>query len=442
MIEDLKSNLSWMESKVKTARAPEKIGSVVRVTGLIIESEGPEVSIGQICDIESPDQSSSIKAQVVGFQDNRVLLMRLSGGSEIHPGSRTIARGEGTHFPVGSGLIGRVIDGMGNPIDGKGPLRVDHNNGLDRDPPNPMERKVIRNSFQTGIKSIDTFTPLGEGQRVGIFASSGVGKSVLLGMVARGSKAEVNVIALIGERGRELKEFIDNDLGEEGMSRSIVIVATSDQPAPMRIRAALLATSIAEYFRDQNKAVLFLMDSVTRFAMAQREIGLAVGEPPATRGYTPSVFSVLPRLLERTGMGPENTGFITAIYTVLVEGDDMDEPVADAVRGFLDGHIVLSRALANANHFPAVDVLASISRLDRIVTTQEERDILSRARNLLSLYNDNEDLINVGAYIRKTNPDIDQAIDLYPKIKNFLRQEYDTLHDREESIELLKQLFA
>ena len=440
MIEDLKSNLSWMETKIKAIHASEKVGSVVRVTGLIIESEGPEVSIGQVCEIVSPDRLKIIKAQVVAFEGNRVLLMRLSGDSEIHPGSKTVAKGGGTDFPVGEGLIGRVIDGMGRPIDGKGPLRVEHKKGLDRDPPNPMERRVIRKPFQTGIKSIDTFTPLGEGQRVGIFASSGVGKSVLLGMVARGSQADVNVIALVGERGRELKEFIDNDLGIEGMDRSIVVVATSDQPAPMRIRAALLATSIAEYFRDQEKAVLFLMDSVTRFAMAQREIGLAVGEPPATRGYTPSVFSVLPRLLERTGMGPQNSGFITAIYTVLVEGDDMDEPVADAVRGFLDGHIVLSRALANANHFPAVDVLDSISRLDRIVTSSEERGTTSLARNLLALYRDNEDLINVGAYVNNTNPEIDKAIEKHSLLKEFLKQDFDKLYDREKSVKMLQDL--
>lgn len=441
MIGDLQSNISWMESKIKGAKAPEKMGSVIRVTGLIIESEGPEVSIGQVCDIVSPDNTSKIKAQVVGFRDNRVLLMRLSGASEIHPGSKTIAKGEGTTFPVGVSLLGRVIDGMGNPIDGKGPLRTETRNGLDRDPPNPMERKVIRKSFQTGIKSIDTFIPLGEGQRIGIFASSGVGKSVLLGMVARGSQAQINVIALVGERGRELKEFIENDLGEEGMARSIVVVATSDQPAPMRIRAAMLATSIAEYFRDQGSEVLFLMDSVTRFAMAQREIGLAVGEPPATRGYTPSVFSVLPRLVERTGMGPEGAGYITAIYTVLVEGDDMDEPVADAVRGFLDGHIVLSRALATANHFPAVDVLSSISRLDRIVTTADERALVSEARDLLAIYRDNEDLINVGAYVKNTNARIDKAVDKYQHLKQFLKQDYHELFSRDDSFRLLNELF-
>ena len=285
---------------------------------------------------------------------------------------------------------------------------------------------------------MDTFVPLGVGQRMGIFAGSGVGKSILLGMIARGSEAEVNVISLVGERGRELREFVEKDLGPEGMKKSVIVVSTSDQPAPMRIRASILATALAEGFRNEGKKVLLLMDSLTRFAMAQREIGLASGEPPASRGYVPSVFSLLPKLLERTGTSEQ--GAITAIYTVLVEGDDMNEPVADAVRGFLDGHIVLSRKLANANHFPAVDVLRSVSRLDRAVCSEEEMNTISVARDLLSTYSQNEDMINVGAYVKNSNPKIDLAIDKYEKITSFLRQRYDSLVDRSNSFTELHQL--
>jgi flagellum-specific ATP synthase len=326
------------------------------------------------------------------------------------------------------------------PIDGKGPLQAQNTGVLKSHPPSPMDRQSIKTPFETGVTAIDTFIPLGRGQRVGIFSGSGVGKSVLLGMIARNSEADVNVIALIGERGREVKEFIDKQLGEEGMKNTVIIVTTSDQPAPLRIRAANVATAIAEYFRDAGKNVMLLMDSVTRFAMAQREIGLAVGEPPTTRGYTPSVFGVLPKLLERTGTGLNGT--ITAIYTVLVEGDDMNEPVADAVRSILDGHIVLSRKLANANHFPAIEVLDSISRLYLEVCSEEEIAMITKARDLLAVYRENEDLINVGAYAKGTNAHIDEAIDKYEMICDFLRQTEKSKISRKESFEKFGEILS
>ncbi|MGC3991904.1 MAG: FliI/YscN family ATPase [Chthoniobacteraceae bacterium] len=340
--------------------------------------------------------------------------------------------------PSARALIGRVLDGLGQPIDDKGPLLATYVDGLRASPPNPLRRQRIHTPFQTGIKAIDLFTPLGCGQRVGIFAGSGVGKSTLLGMIARGADSEVNVIALIGERGRELREFIERDLGPEGMARSVVVVATSDQPALVRLRAAMLATAIAEHFRDEGKKVMFMMDSVTRFAMAQREIGLAVGEPPTSRGYTPSVFSLLPRLLERTGSGEHGT--ITALYTVLVDGDDMNEPIADAVRGILDGHIVLSRALATANHFPAIDVLESISRLTRELMPENELAAMGSARDLLALFRKNEDLVNIGAYTKGSNPRLDRAVDKQPHLMNFLRQSVTEKWTRQRSLSELAKL--
>ena len=438
MIDSLHERFSFIEKGIKGARTHDKIGTVRKVTGLIIESEGPEVCIGQVCSITSDRHQETSEAQVVGFLENKVLLMPLDSIHLIHPGCNVISQKNSNSVPFGNALLGRVIDGMGRPIDNKGPLMAGARDGFYSEPPSPLDRKLISESFSTGIKSIDTFTPLGKGQRVGIFSGSGVGKSVLLGMIGRGSESDVNVISLVGERGRELKEFIENDLGPEGMAKSIIVVSTSDQPAPMRIRASTLATAIAEGFRDQGSKVLLLMDSLTRFAMAQREIGLAAGEPPASRGYVPSVFSVLPRLLERTGS--TDKGSITAIYTVLVEGDDMNEPVADAVRGFLDGHIVLDRQLANANHFPAVDVLKSVSRLDRAVCTKDEIAQISKARDLLSTYKQNEDLINVGAYVKNSNPKIDEAIAKYDMISSFLKQSYHELYPRAHSFEILKSI--
>ena len=421
MVNSLSERFSFLQDGVRGVRTFDKVGVVRRVTGLVIESEGPETSIGQVCSITSDRSSEKIEAQVIGFRENVVLLMALSSIHLIHPGCKVISRRNSNEVPYGPSLLGRIIDGMGRPIDGKGPLVAPSRDGFYADPPNPLSRSRIKEPFASGIKSIDCFVPMGVGQRMGIFAGSGVGKSILLGMIAKGSDADVNVISLVGERGRELREFVESDLGEEGLRKSIVVVSTSDQPAPMRIRASILATAIAEGFRNEGQKVLLLMDSLTRFAMAQREIGLASGEPPASRGYVPSVFSLLPKLLERTGTS--ELGAITSIYTVLVEGDDMNEPVADAVRGFLDGHIVLSRKLANANHFPAVDVLSSVSRLDRSVCNEEELSLISQARDLLSTYHQNEDMINVGAYVKNSNPKIDLAIDKFTGIQDFLTTE-------------------
>jgi len=428
MVSSLSNRLSFLEDGIRGIRTFDKVGTVHKVTGLLIESEGPEVSVGQICTIISERHDEKIDAQVVGFRENTVLLMALNSVHLIHPGCKVVSKKNSNDVPYGPSLLGRIIDGMGRPIDGKGPLLAPMRDGFYSEPPNPLGRALIADPFSTGIKALDAFVPMGSGQRMGIFAGSGVGKSILLGMIARGSEAEVNVISLVGERGRELREFVEKDLGPEGMKKSVIVVSTSDQPAPMRIRASILATALAEGFRNEGKNVLLLMDSLTRFAMAQREIGLASGEPPASRGYVPSVFSLLPKLLERTGTSER--GAITAIYTVLVEGDDMNEPVADAVRGFLDGHIVLSRKLANANHFPAVDVLRSVSRLDRAVCSDPEIDLMSTARDLLSTYSQNEDMINVGAYVKNSNPKIDLAIEKYQLITDFLRQKYDTLVDR------------
>jgi flagellum-specific ATP synthase len=438
MVNTLADRFSLLGDGVKNVRTFDKVGIVRRVIGLVIESEGPETSIGQVCTIVSDRASEEIEAQVIGFKENVVLLMALSSVHLIHPGCKVISRKNSNDVPYGDRLLGRVIDGMGRPIDGKGPLNAPLRDGFFAEPPNPLARTLIKDTFATGIKAIDSFVPMGTGQRMGIFAGSGVGKSILLGMIARGSDSDVNVISLVGERGRELREFIESDLGEEGMKKSVVVVSTSDQPAPMRIRASILATAIAEGFRNEEKKVLLLMDSLTRFAMAQREIGLASGEPPASRGYVPSVFSLLPKLLERTGTSEQ--GAITSIYTVLVEGDDMNEPVADAVRGFLDGHIVLSRKLANANHFPAVDVLSSVSRLDRSICSEDEMNLISEARDLLATYNQNEDMINVGAYVKNSSPKIDRAIAKYGGIQQFLRQKFDLLSTRTQAFEELSKV--
>lgn len=430
--------LDWIQDKVAHVNPLERIGRVVQVTGLLIESQGPDVALGDIVEVENG--GSKVSAEVVGFKDNHLLLMALGQMKDIRPGSRVLGRGKEHLYPIGEGLVGRVIDGLGRPIDGKGPIKCEYTSMLSHDGLNPMNRQIIDEGFETGIKAIDAFVPVGRGQRMGIFAGSGVGKSTLLGMMARGSEADINVIALIGERGRELREFIENDLTEEGLSRSVIVISTSDQPAPLRIKAAHLASRIAEEFREKGKNVLFMMDSVTRFAMAQREIGLAIGEPPATRGYTPSVFAMLPQLVERSGMSEH--GSMTALYTVLVEGDDMNEPIADAVRGLLDGHIVLSRKLATANQYPAVDVLESVSRLVRQICTPEEVEIIGKAKDLLALYRKNEDLISVGAYIYGTNARVDRAIEVYEVMMAFLKQSVSEKVSREQTLTQLKKLIG
>lgn len=417
------SDPSHLESaliRVKHAQTAETRGRVVQLIGLVIESEGPLASIGEVCRIESVRHDSSALAEVVGFRNHHLLLMPLGEIHGIHPGSEVIATGAPLRLPVSDELMGRVIDGLGNPLDGQGPIRGRHLVQLNLLPPHPLKRQRIHEVFRTGIKAIDAFTPCGRGQRLGIFAGSGVGKSTLLGMMARHAEADVNVIALIGERGREVREFLEKDLGEMGRRKSIVVVATSNEPALARVKGAFLAMSIAEHFRDQGRNVLLMMDSVTRFAMAQREIGLAIGEPPATRGYTPSVFALLPRLLERAGAGERGT--MTGLFTVLVEADDMNDPVADAVRSILDGHIVLARELATQNHYPAIDVLESVSRLTGELLTPEQLGLTSRAREHLAVYRKNQDLINIGAYPAGSSPDIDEAISRHEPLRQYLRQ--------------------
>ena len=392
-------------------------GRVKRVVGLMIESQGPESSVGDVCYIYTGVQKKKkpILAEVVGFRDEMVILMPFTAVSDISPGCIVEGSGRSLEIKVGSGLIGQVVDPLGFPIDHsllpKGLATVP----VDQDPPNPMERPPIDEPIDVGVRVIDSLLTVGKGQRVGIFAGSGVGKSTLLGMVARNTTADLNVIGLVGERGREVREFIEKDLGPEGLARSIVVVATSDQPALMRIKGAMTATAIAEYFRDKGLNVMLMMDSVTRVAMAQREIGLAVGEPPTTKGYTPSVFAILPRLLERTGTN--QLGSITAFYTVLVDGDDMNEPIADAVRGILDGHFILDRNLANKGQYPALNVLKSISRVMNNIVGERHKKSAEELRANLSTYMDSEDLINIGAYKRGSSKEIDNSIKRYPEIK-------------------------
>lgn len=424
---------------IETADSYKRYGKVKQAVGLMIESKGPECSIGDVCKIYTKgDGPKAIKAEVVGFKDQNILLMPYLEAANIAPGSIVEATGESLRVKVGSGLIGQVVDAFGNPLDGsalpKGLAQV----STDQAPPNPMKRPPIREKMEVGVRSIDSLLTVGKGQRVGIFAGSGVGKSTLMGMIARETAADLNVIALVGERGREVREFIEKDLGEEGLKRTIVVVATSDQPALMRLKAAYTATAIAEYFRDKGQNVMFMMDSVTRVAMAQREIGLATGEPPTTKGYTPSVFAILPKLLERTGT-TEN-GSITAFYTVLVDGDDMNEPIADTVRGILDGHIVLDRSLANKGQFPAVNILKSISRVMSNIAGKDHIRAANRFREMLSTYQNSEDLINIGAYKKGSSREIDEAIQFHPKLISFLKQEVDEAASLEESISLLKSL--
>jgi flagellum-specific ATP synthase len=432
--------LENLTQRIRQSRVIENRGRVSQVIGLVIESEGPLVAVGEVCRIESARHDGSTLAEVVGFRNNHVLLMPLGETHGIHPGSEVISLGRPLQAPVGDGLMGRVIDGLGQPLDDRGPIEAQHTVALNLLPPHPLKRARITAPFSTGIKAIDTFVPCGRGQRLGIFAGSGVGKSTLLGMMASRAESDVNVIALIGERGREVREFLEKDLDEEGRRRSIVIVATSNQPALARLRGAFLATSIAEHFRDAGKNVLLMMDSVTRFAMAQREIGLTVGEPPATRGYTPSVFSLLPQLLERAGTGER--GAITGLYTVLVEADDMNDPIADAVRSILDGHLVLTRELATQNHYPAIDVLASVSRLVRDLTTTEQQELAGRARELMSIHRKNLDLINIGAYPAGSNAVIDRSIQLHEPMSQFLRQGIQEGVPAAESWNRLAQVLA
>ncbi len=407
----------------------KKLGKVSRVVGLTIEADGPDVSIGNCCKINTKD-GKSVLAEVVGFKDKKILLMPYGDIEGVGLGSIV----EGFDYPlsvkVSNNLLGRVLNGLGEPMDHKGIIDATEEVSTTNVPPDPLSRKRIKDQLSLGVKAIDGLLSIGKGQRVGIFAGSGVGKSTLMGMIARNTSASINVIALIGERGREVKEFIEKDLGEEGLKRSVLVIATSDQPALVRLKAAQVATSIAEYFREQGNDVLLLMDSLTRYAMAQREVGLAIGEPPVSRGYTPSVFSIMPKLLERAGNSDK--GSITGLYTVLVDGDDLTEPVTDTARGILDGHIVLSRKLANKNHYPAIDVLASVSRVMSDIVTKEHKNNAFQIKKLMGTYSEAEDLINVGAYVSGSNEDIDMAISKRKPILEFLTQSTEEKFSLEE----------
>ena len=415
-------------------------GRVSQVVGVVVESVGPPVTIGDVCWISSRDRTHRLLSEVVGLRGSKLLLMPFGQVNGISSESEVIASREPVQIAVGESLLGRILDGMGRPIDGKGPLLDCVKKPIHASPPDPLTRQRITRPISTGIRAIDGLLTCGEGQRVGIFAGSGVGKSVLLGMIARNTEAEINVIGLIGERGREVREFIERDLGEEGLKRSVVVVVTSDQAAILRIKGALVATSIAEYFRDQGMRVMLMMDSITRIAMAQREIGLAVGEPPTTKGYTPSVFTLLPKLLERAGTGAR--GSITGLYTVLVESDDLTEPVSDAVRAILDGHIVLSRKLSSLGHYPAIDVLESISRVMNDVIPQKHRLAATQVVETLATYREAEDLVNIGAYVHGTNEKIDYALSMIGHINSYLRQDIEEKVSFQETRNRLMELVA
>lgn len=412
-----------------------EVGKVIQIIGLVIEADGPNSSIGDLCYIYNEMNKPPIWAEVVGFKSNKVLLMPLGDMEGLRPGATVINTGGVMEVKVGTELLGRVLDGLGNPIDELGDVRTTKTYSTMVNKLNPLTRKRIKEPLVMGIKSIDAFMTVGKGQRMGIFAGSGVGKSTTLGMIARNASADVNVIALIGERGREVREFIELSLGPEGLKKSVVVVATSDQPTLVKIKAAHVATAIAEYFRDGGRDVLFMLDSVTRIAMAQREVGLAIGEPPATRGYTPSVFALMPKILERTGTSDKGT--ITGLYTVLVEGDDFNEPISDTVRSILDGHVMLSRDLAHKNHYPAVDILQSISRVMSEIATPEHKTAAGIIRNLLATYNKNADLINIGAYVLGTDPKIDKAVNLIDEINAFLTQSTFAKADFVQTLETL-----
>lgn len=426
-----------LRNKVLETKDVISEGKVTKIIGLTVEVEGIKAFVGELCIVYNY-ADEPINCEVVGFKDKYVILMPLGELAGVAPGCRVVARGIPLSVKCSNDLLGKVLDGIGNLIEDEEVLGGERYS-LSNEPPDPMKRPRIKNIMPTGIRAIDGFLTCGEGQRIGIFAGSGVGKSTTLGMIAKTAKADVNVIALIGERGREVLDFIERDLGEEGMKKSVVVCATSDKSPLLRLKGALTATAIAEYFRDQGKKVILMMDSVTRFAMAQREVGLAIGEPPAQKGYTPSVFALLPKLMERSGMSEK--GSITAFYTVLVDGDDFNEPIADTVRGILDGHIVLSRDLAHKNHYPAIDILNSVSRLMKEICEEQHQEFASLARDILATYKEAEDLINIGAYEQGSNKNIDMAIEYIDKVNSFLKQGVNEKTKFEESIVELKNIF-
>ncbi|MEY8395339.1 FliI/YscN family ATPase [Lachnospiraceae bacterium 45-P1] len=425
---------------VAKAEVVSHIGKIENVVGMSIEASGGRSGIGDIVMIYNEEQNCQVPAEVVGFKDGKIQLMTYEATSGITSGSFVRNTRRRLKVPVGNFLRGRIINAMGEPMDGKEEFHPTEFYTVNSSYTNPLSRPPIRERLEFGVKAIDGLNTIGKGQRIGIFAGSGVGKSTLMGMIAKNVKADINVIALVGERGREVLEFVQKDLGEEGMNRSVLVVATSDQPAMLRMKCPLVATTIAEYFRDQGNDVLLMMDSLTRYAMAQREVGLAIGEPPIARGYTPSIYAELPKLLERSGNF--NQGSITGVYTVLVEGDDTNEPISDTVRGILDGHIVLSRQLASENHFPAIDIGASISRLMVEVVSKEHRFLASRLRNMLSLYQKNADLISIGAYKRGTNDALDEAVSKINRINQFLEQDIDESFEYHETVALIKEIIG
>ena len=434
----MKSNLIEKYEQLLEKSYVKELGKVVKVVGLTIESIGPAAKLNDVCVITSKDGKHSVNAEVVGFKDNRILLMPFDSVDGIGLGALVENTKEPLQVMVGEEILGKTLDGLGRPIDGE-ELYITKTYPVEAPAPDPLKRKIIDEILPLGVKAVDGLIALGKGQRIGIFAGSGVGKSTLLGMFARNTKADINVIALIGERGREVREFIERDLGEEGMKRSVLVVATSDKPALIRNKAAKTATAIAEYFRDQGNDVLLMMDSLTRFSMAQREIGLASGEPPVTRGYPPSVYSEMPKLLERAGC--DQVGSITGLYTVLVDGDDFNEPITDTARSILDGHIMLSRKLGHKNHYPAIDILQSISRCMSQIATKEHKEYAGRLKNVLAVYQEAEDLINIGAYKEGSNPEIDYAISKITKVNEFLRQDVNSKYGLEEELKLLKDIF-
>src|SRR5574344_479296 len=420
---------------IRETNSIREIGKVTEIIGLIIEADGPKSSIGDLCYIYNRLDEEPVWAEVVGFRTPKILLMPLGSMEGLQPGAIVVNTGGAMKIKVGEQLLGRVLDGLGRPIDNLGEINSQKLYSTQAEAINPLKRRRIEEPLSLGIKSVDGFITVGKGQRMGIFAGSGVGKSTTMGMMAKNTTADVNVIALIGERGREVKEFIEDILGEEGMRRSVVVASTSDAPDLVKIKAAFVATTIAEYFRDKGLDVLFMLDSVTRIAMAQRQVGLAIGEPPATRGYTPAVFALMPKLLERAGSNDKGT--MTGLYTVLVEGDDFNEPISDTSRSILDGHIMLSRELAHRNHYPAVDILQSISRVMPDVTTAEHREAAGKIRKLLAVHKKNEDLINIGAYVPGADKICDEAISKMDKIDEFLKQSTDTKIDYEATIQEL-----
>ena len=417
----------------------KKLGKVSKIVGLTVESVGPDAKLNDLCRIYSADRSQVVNAEVVGFRESVVLLMPFDTVDGIGPGCIVENTGKPLGVKVGFGILGHTLDGLGNPVDGED-LGLTEEYSVEAAPPDPMSRVIINEVLPLGVKAVDGLLTVGKGQRIGIFAGSGVGKSTLMGMFARNTKADINVIALIGERGREVREFAERDLGPEGMKGSVLVVATPDKPALIRNKAAKTATAIAEYFRDQGKDVLLMMDSLTRFSMAQREIGLASGEPPVTRGYPPSVYSEMPKLLERAGMAEK--GSITGLYTVLVDGDDFNEPITDTARSILDGHIMLSRKLGHKNHYPAIDVLQSISRCMSQIVTKEHKKVAGRLKNVLATYNEAEDLINIGAYKKGSNKNIDYAISKIDAVNEFLMQQTDEKFTFEEEMAMLNNIFA